>query len=392
MIRFSFRRAVALVCLVTFIDVGLRAANDGDSDDDDSVLSEIPILQTNPSSITNVKMLDPEELRKQSSSFKKMIIGHKDLHDTINEQLMKKLPDNDNIDDNFDLVAELADLETKKPLDDVDDGLQLALYELADLRGIYGMSGFTEGRRCTHDEFIKLAKNDRLTKGRARVPILTSDYSRVDYLVHIAMNNHALECYPVYIKRFSKLVREYSKRALEQINKFVEVVTHVAYMKFLSEENFDLQVNLDDPNDLIRIIGSIGDELLAQYIREMLELFAIAYPIDKDPEKSIAWPSEEDTISVRQSKMDRLIDWHLVKPCLDYTTFFGPDLFEPFAFDNVILDKQLDTDKTVDEVEKDFFKNYMNYSLCRMFMTGNLTLLRDAILQDMSKESEALQK
>lgn len=387
-----FDFAIACGYLVTFVSVGLRAATDDDVQEVERILTEVPVLKTNPSEITNVERLNPEDLRKNSNSFKKLILGpHKDLHDTINDYLVKKLPDNENVDDNLEVIADWAELETNKPLDDIDDGLQLALHKLADLRGIYGMSKYSDGEKCSHEEYVKLAKNDLLTKGRAHVPVLSSDFSRIDYVVHIVMNNHAIECYPIYLDRFVKLIGDFDKKSLAQIDQFSYVVKTSALMKIVSGEQYmDVDLNLTDPNKIIDMIGSIGDKQLARDIHRMIEFFSVTYPTVKSLNKSIEWPKYEDTIATREAKMDRLIGLHLVKPCLDYTSFFGPELYEPFEFDNVILDKRPDLDTPLDRKEVDFFENYKRYTLCYRFMNGNLVELRNAILRELFKDSESL--
>lgn len=351
-----------------------------------------PHLIHNPTSTVSVEQLDPNELRKPEPPLQKLITfgKHKDLYDEINKFLIDTLPENDNVDDNLKAVMDWAVVEEQKPLNETDDGLVVALLDLADLDSVAGTTHYLRNTGCGRRDLKKLAKIDKFTKGRAHLPRLRSDFNRIDYVVHIVMLMHALDCEPIYEAMFAELHQDLDGETQDKVRIFVETIKkQVPYVaerrKIKLPEIYKDFGQIADPSQILNIIGS-NTAGMADAIFLALDALVSRYSnsescLENPDCKSLSWPAADDDRPTRRHKLGRLMDFYIASPCMEFVEYFGQNIFEPFEFDNVILEKSLVLDETKNATERSFLEGYTQFGLCRNFLKEDLDKILEKVLQ-----------
>lgn len=351
-----------------------------------------PELISNPTSTVSVEHLDPNQLRGSDPSMMKLITGnHGNVFDEINNYLIKMLPNDKTVRNNLNLILEWAVAEEEKPVEETDDGLLIALYSLSDLQSVAGTSLSLTTDSCGRRDLKKLKKIDQFTKGKAHVPKLGPSSSRIDYLVHTVMLNHAIKCEKVYYDRFAELYGDLDEETQGKVKMFVDSIkTQVPSVadskKFKLPKPYKSFNELADYNLIMEILGPFSEEHAANTIHRTLDLMMDKYSSsDKcldDPDcSSLQWPQREDPKSEREHKLALIMEYFITAPCMEYVDFFGQHIFEPFEFDNVVLKRSMVLDNKKNANERSFLEAYTRFGICRQFLQEDFEKMLERVME-----------
>lgn len=228
--------------------------------------------------------------------------------------------------------------------------------------------------RCSWEAFRILWRNDKATEGRAhKPPSQIDEFRRIDSVVHEVMLRHAINCLPVYPKRFACLKLQLDQDNLKLANAFAD--------KLLANNNCG-QLNEVSSQKCRKIRGDLGDAQLAyEHIERWLAAGGDSAFADANRQFLGRVPDERSgKLVVNVEQVRKLLDRFVLAPCREFSRTLGPSVFIPARFDALSLereDRYLPTDSSM----ADFLSGWLRFRLCESLNEQTTSALSKSLVR-----------
>lgn len=282
-------------------------------------------------------------------------------YDKLNEYLVTKVVDNDEVEANMEAASKwLADQNkvrlkfiTRAPIDD--------------LKKFTALQQVIADTRCDRRAYEIMRPNEKAV-GLHKKKDYKEVVRRVDKVMLSIFKSHAEKCLSTYRQVYRTKMEQLDEEVRKQVERLAEAIIR-------ANGYTGPWYVATDPSNLIN-----------RYIRYHLTVRSFA-GVDKalyralidntegDPDAKYTQrvaDEQSDKRTIHEGKIKELIGKHLIEPCRLYEAEMGPDVFIPGEFEARVYNK-------VDNSDRDYYLGWSYFKICRALIADESAVFDEVV-------------
>lgn len=266
------------------------------------------------------------------------------IYKELNDLLVSKT-DLDDPDANLDIVLEefVSDRKNKKEVSkERDEGIRLLL----SLRVPKGEN------ECGYFSRNILLQNFYAAETDVGRIIRNENLNRIETILAHYIKQHIKNCKDVYFDKYDKLYKELNATDMKHLDALMKGAIETFTVEQIPENQGKSYVE--------RLLSAASDRTTVRLGLKPAYVYNVLKEMVKgDPDEQYVVPvgNSSEKKRIRFDKFNRLYDDYVVKPCYTFRHKLGPEVFEPFLFDNMFGHE-------VKNNRVDFYEALLKYRLC----------------------------
>lgn len=237
------------------------------------------------------------------------------------------------------------------------------------------LSQLTDGHRCDANAINILRQNDLASGERAHsIPDKGECRKRVETVLLHYVNRSIRECPQKNADTMRQKLEHFDSDQFIQVDLLTKGVisNQVRILKNQISDRFTALVKLALKTEEIMRLALIHGFMFYSRLDSVIGRFAPEQKLYLRPINNEASGLAE----VDKDKIKELFEEYAMKPCRNYVTILGPDVFEPEIYLSSFKHKPLKGDQ-------EFYLNWIRYNTCKVYLDQE-TILLDAIIRSAS--------
>jgi len=248
------------------------------------------------------------------------------------------------------------------------------------LRKFAALSQIQGDNRCNYDSYKILKDVCEANSYRGHtVPSNLGVLRRVDLIIYEYSRNHQLYCKDVYPVKYAAKLKQLDELVLHRVKTLTDCVIRGRWLVVSPGEKADHYRFIELEKELH--FGAVNWKKDVMFVLEALRIL-VGETNDQDAEFLNANAHESQNLVAYEPRMDEIIRKYLLRPCQQYVSEMGPEVFAPLEFDELLLEdwrRYKVEHKTTEESLFSFYSGLVYFRLCSALKDSSGELLREMI-------------